>query len=114
MGEEGWPVGREGEAAGGLTEKAPKIGKRGGDKKVDRRMERQRDIRRAETEEERKRSIQVCSETKKKEKVLLKDRIKNWKSGLQFQNSPREPAGVALHFDTASFQGTSEMLFLRQ
>lgn len=50
----------------------------------------------------------------KKKKVLLKNRIKNWKSGLQFQNSPREPAGVALHFDTASFQGASEMLFLRQ
>lgn len=72
VGEEGWPVGREGEAAGGLTEKAPKIGKRGGDKKVDRRMERQRDIRRAETEEERKRSIQVCSETKKKESFIKK------------------------------------------
>lgn len=112
MGEEGL-VGREGEAAGGLPKIAPKIGKVGGEKKVDRRMERERDNRRAETEE-RKRSIQVCSETKKKKKVFKKSRIKSWKSGLQFQSSPREPAGVALHFDTESFQGASEMLFLRQ
>lgn len=70
MGEEGL-VGREGEAAGGLPKIAPKIGKVGGEKKVDRRMERERDNRRAETEE-RKRSIQVCSETKKKKKKFFK------------------------------------------
>lgn len=54
VGEEGWPVGRDGEAAGGLTEKAPKTGKLAGDKKVDRRMERERDVRRAETGEKKK------------------------------------------------------------
>lgn len=47
-------MGRDGEAAGGLTEKAPKTGKLAGDKKVDRRMERERDVRRAETGEKKK------------------------------------------------------------